>query len=174
LGRAWREPPLVYFLGATSYMIETLNELARQVREGTLQLLHVPESSWLTWTPEGTSNHLLWHAGHALWVEDVLCVRPLVGESELPNGWAEIFGQNSQPNAAGRWPDEPQVREALERQLARVLDLYLEYAETIQINSDETLPGSGWPLLAGLIHAWHDEARHQGEMYLLHKLRRAK
>jgi hypothetical protein len=155
-------------------MIETLNELARQVRAGTLHLLHVPESSWLTWTPAGTSNHLLWHAGHALWAQDVLCVEPLVGVSELPRGWAEVFGQDSRPGEnTGPFPDETLVQSALERQLARVLDLYLEYAETIQINSDEILPGSGWPLLAGLIHAWHDEARHQGEMYLLHKLRRA-
>jgi hypothetical protein len=31
----------------------------------------------------------------------------------------------------------------------------------------------GWPLLAGIVHGWHDEARHQGEMYLLHKLCRS-
>ncbi|MGD9636774.1 MAG: hypothetical protein AB7G28_24210 [Pirellulales bacterium] len=155
-------------------MIETLSELAQQVRESTLHLLHAPESSWLTWTPIGTANHLLWHAGHALWVQDALCVEPLTGVSELPGGWAEMFGQHSQPAAARiAWPDEAVVRTALETQLARILDLYIEYAETIAINADETLPGSGWPLLAGLLHAWHDEARHQGEMYLLHKLRRA-
>lgn len=155
-------------------MIETLTELARQVREGTLQLLHAPELSWLTWTPDGTSNHLLWHAGHALWVQDALCVSPLTGLSELPSGWTELFGQNSHPAAAkSAWPEEALVRRALEMQLARILDLYIEYAETIQINAAEPLPGSGWPLLAGLIHGWHDEARHQGEMYLLHKLRRA-
>lgn len=155
-------------------MIETLSELARQVRETTLQLLHVPESSWLTWTTPGTSNHILWHAGHALWAQDALCVEPLTGASELPRGWAELFGQNSQPaNAAIQWPDESVVRSALEAQLQRVLDLYIEFDETIEINAAEALPGSGWPLLAGLIHAWHDEARHQGEMYLLHKLRRA-
>jgi len=155
-------------------MIETLTELARQVREGTLQLLHAPEMSWLTWTPGGTANHLLWHSGHALWVQDALCVQPLTGLSELPAGWAELFGQNSRPAEVKIvWPEEAAVRKALETQLARILDLYIEYAETIQINADEPLPGSGWPLLAGLIHAWHDEARHQGEMYLLHKLRRA-
>jgi hypothetical protein len=154
-------------------MIETLNELARQVRAGTLQLLHVPDPAWLTWTPAGTSNHILWHAGHAVWAQDALCVEPLTGESELPRGWSEIFGQNSRPQDVSiGWPDDAMVREALEAQLVRVLDLYLEFVETIEINAAEPLPGSGWPLLAGLIHAWHDEARHQGEMYLLHKLRR--
>jgi hypothetical protein len=155
-------------------MIETLTELARQVRENTLQLLHVPEPAWLTWAPTGTSNHILWHAGHALWVQDALCVRPLTGQSELPRGWAESFGQNCRPlSATTEWPAESQVRQLLETQLARVLDLYGEHADTIVINAGEPLPGSGWPLLAGLIHAWHDEARHQGEMYLLHKLCRA-
>jgi hypothetical protein len=154
-------------------VIDALSELARQVREGTLQLLHVPEPAWLTWTPPGTSNHILWHAGHALWVQDALCVRPLTGESELPRGWAEMFGQNSRPAATrAAWPEEAEVRERLETQLARILELYGEHADTIVINAAEPLPGSGWPLLAGLIHAWHDEARHQGEMYLLHKLRR--
>jgi hypothetical protein len=155
-------------------MIETLTELARQVRGGTLHLLHAPEPSWLTWTPPGTANHLLWHAGHSLWAQDALCVEPLTGMSELPGGWAELFGQNSQPAVAkSAWPEEHQIRAALESQLTRILDLYIEYAETIQINADQPLPGSGWPILAGLVHAWHDEARHQGEMYLLHKLRRA-
>lgn len=92
----------------------------------------------------------------------------------MPEGWAEMFGQNSLPSdPANQWPDESLVRELLESQLARILELYIEHAETIQINAKEELPGSGWPLLAGLIHGWHDEARHQGEMYLLHKLKRA-
>jgi hypothetical protein len=155
-------------------MIEALSELARQVREGTLQLLHVPEPAWLTWAPPGTSNHILWHAGHALWVQDALCVRPLTGQCELPRGWAESFGQNCRPlHTTTDWPDESHLRALLETQLARVLDLYNDHADTIVINADEPLPGSGWPLLAGMIHAWHDEARHQGEMYLLHKLCRA-
>jgi hypothetical protein len=151
-------------------MIEVLSELARQVREGTLQLLHVPDPAWLTWAPPGTSNHILWHAGHALWVQDVLCVRPLTGTSELPRGWAESFGQNCRPvSATTAWPADSQIRELLEAQLGRILELYNEHAEVIAINAGEPLPGSGWPLLAGLVHAWHDEARHQGEMYLLHK-----
>ncbi|MEX2092415.1 MAG: DinB family protein [Pirellulales bacterium] len=152
-------------------MIKTLSELARQVRESTLQLLHVPEPAWLIWTPPGTANHILWHAGHALWVQDALCVEPLTGQSELPSGWAESFGQNSLPTSVtSNLPEETQVRELLEAQLVRILDLLIEYADTIVVNADEQLPGSGWPLLAGMIHGWHDEARHQGEMYLLHKL----
>jgi hypothetical protein len=155
-------------------MIETLTELARQVREQTLKLLHVPDPAWLTWAPPGTSNHLLWHAGHALWVQDVLCIEPLTGLSELPQGWAESFGQDCRPPmSTTAWPEEAEVRERLETQLARILDLLVESSETIIINANAKFPDSGWPLLPGMIHAWHDEARHQGEMYLLHKMRRS-
>jgi hypothetical protein len=31
----------------------------------------------------------------------------------------------------------------------------------------------GWDLVRGILHGLHDEARHQGEMYLLLKLRRS-
>ena len=48
-----------------------LQELVRQVRDHTLQLLKATPPAWLRWAPEGTQNHILWHAGHALWVQDV-------------------------------------------------------------------------------------------------------
>jgi DinB family protein len=152
-------------------VIATLTELARQVREATLQLLHVPDESWLTWTPRGTANHILWHAGHAVWVQDALFIRPITGLSELPRGWAERFGQDSRPTVPGQaWPEESEVRAALTVQLDRILGILTDDGETIVINANSQPTGGGWPLLAGMIHAWHDEARHQGEMYLLHKL----
>lgn len=155
-------------------IVGALEELARQVRECTLQLLHVPEPSWLTWSPPGTSNHILWHGGHALWLQDVLTIRPLIGQSELPDGWAEKFGQHCRPVATtSDWPSDGEVRAQLQAQLRRILALFAEHAETIAINAREIPPGGGWPLLAGILHGWHDEARHQGEMYLLHKLCRA-
>ena len=152
-------------------MADALAELAIQVRQGTLRLLHVPDPAWLTWALPGTSNHILWHAGHALWVQDALCIRPLTGQTELPRGWAESFGQDCRPvSATTDWPDEAEVRRLLEAQLRRILGLLVEHAETIAVNANEPPPEGGWPLLAGMLHAWHDEARHQGEMYLLHKL----
>lgn len=157
------------------HTIAALVELARQVRQGTLKLINVPDPSWLTWSPPGTSNHLLWHAGHALWVQDVLTIQPLTGVSELPSDWARRFGQHCQPVAATTdWPPVTEVAALLSAQLQRIIDLLAEHAETIAVNAQEVPPGGGWPLLPGMIHAWHDEARHQGEMYLLHKLCRAR
>ena len=77
---------------------EVLIELAREVRRDTLQILNAADPSWLTWTPPHTSNHILWHAGHALWLQDLMCVEPLSGKTELPTGWADHFGMNSQPS----------------------------------------------------------------------------
>ena len=51
-----------------------LAELARQIRGETLKLLAAAPDDWLTFAPEGTSNHILWHAGHAVWLQDVLFV----------------------------------------------------------------------------------------------------
>jgi hypothetical protein len=151
-------------------VVYIVSELARQVRHGTLQLLQVPDKSWLTWSPAGTSNHILWHAGHAVWLQDALTIRPLTGGSELPSGWAKTFGQNSLPKLTANWPAEDEVQRRLESQLQRVLALLVEYEDTITRNANADSRPGGWPLLAGIIHGWHDEARHQGEMYLLHKL----
>jgi hypothetical protein len=156
-------------------LITALAELAEQVRSNTLRHLQVPEAAWLTWSPPGTSNHILWHAGHSLWAQDALTIQPLTGESELPPGWAEQFGQDCRPvSSVSEWPADTEVQSLLENQLRRILDLLSEHAETIVINANATPPEGGWPLLAGMIHGWHDEARHQGEMYLLHKLCRAR
>jgi hypothetical protein len=102
-----------------------LSELAAQVRSLTLRQLEVSERSILTWTPHGTSNHILWHAGHALWVADILTVEPLTGCSELPNNWAGTFGQDSRPSEITKWPDGAEVFNLLETQLDRVLILAL-------------------------------------------------
>lgn len=147
-----------------------LSELAAQIRSITLWHLEASERSMLTWTPQGTSNHILWHGGHALWVADILTVEPLAGRSELPAGWAETFGQDSRPGETTKWPDGAEVRQLLETQLHRVLDLFTKQAESIVARASETIPQNGWPLLRGIIHGWHDEARHQGEMHLLTKL----
>jgi len=154
--------------------VGALLELARQVRGKTLEMLRATPEPWLTWAPPGTSNHILWHAGHALWAQDVLCIEPLTVHSELPAGWADTFGQHCRPVATTtEWPRAPEVDGHLEAQLERILKLLAEHAERIVNCGQDVSPICGWPLLAGMIHAWHDEARHQGEMHLLQKLCRA-
>ena len=45
---------------------QQLAEMARQVRGDTLRLLAAAPEASLLFAPPGTSNHILWHAGHAL------------------------------------------------------------------------------------------------------------
>jgi hypothetical protein len=150
-------------------LITGLIELARQVRRGTLQMLDAASKTCLTWTPPGTSNHILWHAGHALWVSDVLIIEPLIGKCKSPPGWVAMFGQNSNPATTREWPDVEEIRRLLEMQVERIARLLAEKSVVIAREANKTSRNTGWPLLPGMIHAWHDEARHQGEMYLLLK-----
>jgi len=153
---------------------EALTTLAWQVRVRTLHILGQAEQSWLLWTPKGTANHMIWHAGHALWVQDAICVKLLAGKSELPSGWAKRLGMDSNP-ALDRetWPSSTQVADLLTRQLSRLKELLAgadgKLLGDMAVWGDGVEPGVGF----NIIHGLHDEAIHQGEMYLLLKMCRA-
>ena len=148
----------------------TLQELARQVRGDTIQILEAAQPEWLDYAPPGTSNHILWHAGHALWAQDVLCVRLLSGCEELPAGWEKTFGMDCEPvNQTEDWPSRDGLRDLLKSQLSRVLYL-------LAITPDSRLAETADPVRGPaavsdrIIHGLHDEAKHSGEMYLILKL----
>ncbi len=143
-------------------MTALLKELARQVRSSTIEFLDAAQPSWLTWAPTGTSNHILWHAGHAVWLQDVLCLQSLTGSSRLPAGWAETFGQHCRPPGETKhWPTAAIVRQQLTEQLS---DIYAALEAGRLTAADATGLGGR------IIHGLHDEARHQGEMFLLMKM----
>lgn len=148
---------------------DLLHELARQVRQGTIQLLQAFPEKALTFAPPGTSNHALWHAGHAIWLLDVLGIQPLTGHSELPKDWEGHFGMNCEP-VADRvfWPTRTMLIHQLREQYQRFVQL-LQQATPDQL-SKAVGPGEHDTVMSRIIHALHDEARHQGEMYLLYKL----
>jgi hypothetical protein len=148
-----------------------IQELARQVRQGTIELLRGARPEWLTWTPRGTSNHLLWHAGHALWVQDVLGLELLTGRSELPQGWSETFGMDCRPvKDTTDWPAREQLLEMLATQLDQIF-LALSGADDQRLG--QVVTESGATLASRILHGLHDEAKHQGEMCLLIKMCRA-
>ncbi len=154
-------------------MIQPLKTLVTQVRGATLDLVQGVPDDWLTWSPEGTANHILWHAGHALCVQEVLTLQPVAGGDRLPAGWAETFGQDCRPVAATtEWPTRTELADLLKQQMTRALETLEEHADDLASTPQREPAGAGWPLLDGIVHGWHDEARHQGEMYLLFKLQR--
>lgn len=150
----------------------TIMELARQVRGSTIELLEAARPEWLLWAPAGTSNHILWHAGHAIWLQDALCLKPLTGVSHLQSGWAETFGMNCRPPAETQnWPSRESLAFQLRLQLEEILVACTRHADRLEAAESE--PARGWGLVPGILHGLHDEARHQGEMYLLLKLCRS-
>ncbi len=145
-----------------------IQELARQVRRGTLERLEAAPANCLTWAPLGTSNHILWHAGHGLWLQGVICLEPLTGRSELPPGWSETFGMNCRPvKQTSTWPLREELKELLSAQLDRIIEAI---ANAPEAGLAEIVNPRGDTLAGRIIHGLHDEARHQGEMYLLLKL----
>ena len=148
----------------------TLQELTRQIRRDTLSLLDAAEPEWLTYTPPGTSNHILWHAGHILWLLDVLYIQLLnPSGSELPENWEDRFGMNCAPPASRKeWPSIDELKDLLQAQLFFVLDLLDDSDEEVTEVAD---PSKGPATIeARIIDALHDEAKHSGEIYLLMKL----
>ncbi len=153
-----QDPPL------HSSPMPCLVELLRQVRGFTLELIDSTPEDWLLWAPTGTSNHILWHAGHVLWLQDRLSVQVLSGTSALPDGWSDTFGSDCRPPAeTNSWPSISEVRQQLSRQRDQLKELYVQ-ADNEQLNA----------ALVGILHGWHDEALHQGEIYLLYKMQRGK
>ena len=152
---------------------DVLKELARQVRRDTLRVLDGSQPDWLTWSPEGTSNHILWHAGHALWLQDLMCVELLSGQSELPAGWAAKFGAKSRPAAVEVWPSRDAVRRELIAQFDRMQELLDETTDEVLSETPLNFVNKR-TILGWIVHGLHDEAKHNGEMYLLWKLCRSR
>jgi serine/threonine protein kinase len=150
----------------------SLRALADEVRERTLQVLGATQRKHLTWAPAGTSNHILWHAGHALWVQDALCIQVATGKSELPPGWEELFRMGSRPAQQRKpWPTRDELHRALKAQLSRLHAVIGAFRET-DLDALPPFPhrGDDRTLERLVLHGLHDEACHHGEMYLLHKM----
>ena len=147
-----------------------LKELARQVRRDTLRLFEAAPQDRLTWAPPGTANHVLWHAGHALWLQDHFCLQPLTGETDLSTGWQALFASGSNPAAPPRrWPGREQMDHQLREQaqrIASVLDALHAGQRPASLRHADALA----QFVRNAIHGLHDEARHQGEMFLIIKL----
>lgn len=150
---------------------ETLLTLADEVRGKTLRLLDGVPDELARFTGPGLSNSTLWHAGHALMLVEHLCIIPATGGTpQYPPGWFELFGWNSRPAAVPReaWPELADVVERLREQLPRLRATI--NALTPQQLGRPTDPGRSRTLRYSMVHGLHDEAGHQGEIYLLREL----
>ncbi|MCU0878402.1 MAG: DinB family protein [Pirellulaceae bacterium] len=150
-------------------MDNSLLLLASEVRSKTLWLLEGLTDETARFTAPGLVNSILWHAGHVFVVVESLGVSPATGQpAALPDGWFEAFSWDSDPRTVTHWPPVAEVAAALRDQLPR---LTAAIAALTPQQLDQMIgPPDNAPLRYLLVHGLHDEANHQGEMWLLRKM----
>jgi hypothetical protein len=152
-----------------------LMELLKEVRWKTLKILEGvgEEEARFTGGP-GLKNSILWHAGHALVVVEHL---GFSADGSAPKGypaeWFEKFNWASQPALVTHWPTLAEVVEQLKNQRTR-LAAHLETLSATDLAKVVGPPPRSRTLGGMILHGLHDEAGHQGEMYLLRKLWKAR
>lgn len=150
---------------------ESLLTLADEVRGKTLRLLDGVPPELVHFTGPGLSNSTLWHAGHAFILVERLCILPATDvQPRYPPGWSQMFSWSSNPASVPHhaWPDLHDVVSHLREQLPRLRATIS--ALTPQQLDAPSGPGRSRTLRYSIVHGLHDEASHQGEIYLLRKL----
>lgn len=148
---------------------DSLLLLATEVRGKTLRLLDGVGDETARFAPAGLDNSVLWHAGHALVVVEHLGVMPATGGlPAYPPAWFDTFSWTSRPAAVTSWPALGEVVAALTDQLSR---LTTAIAALSPPQLDQVVdPRRNRTLRYSILHGLHDEAGHQGEIWLLRKL----
>src|SRR5437016_14094394 len=104
---------------------ETLQLLAREVRGKTFRILDGVSDEQARFVPPGLNNSILWHAGHSLWVVEVLSIAATTGRAApLPDGWTDLFSSTSRPTRETKFPALAQVIEALNNPLDRLFSAH--------------------------------------------------
>ena len=151
---------------------EALVMLATDVRNKTLRILDGVGDAAARFAPAGLNNTILWHAGHALVVVEHLGVAALTGskpEDGYPAGWFDTFSWKSNPATVTSWPSLGDV-------VARLRDQQERLMAALRNTTPELLarpvgdPSRGRNVRWSVLHGLHDEAGHQGEMWLLKKM----
>ena len=146
----------------------TLILLAKEIRNKTLKLLDPVSEADAKFAAPGLNNSILWHAGHSLVVvEHLAFVHFNNGQTSDPPGYFDAFSWKSNPATVTAWPTIAEVRSKLADQRDRLVAA-LERADDAMLNKEVNEKGRTvrWSILHGL----HDEAGHQGEIWLLRKM----
>ena len=146
----------------------TLLMLLNDVRGKTLRLLEGMGEAEAKFSPPGLHNTILWHAGHAMVIVEHLGVAAATGKpAQCPDGWIQMFGWQSQPATITQWPAAADVVSELREQQLRFAPM-LQGMTAEQL--DKPMPNGGGTVRHSILHGLHDEACHQGEMWLLRKM----
>ena len=149
---------------------ESLLLLARDVRGKTLRILEGVTDEQSRYAPPGLQNSILWHAGHSLVVVEHLGVSPATGKQPgYPKEWFDKFSWASKPGTVKDWPKLADVVAKLKEQLETLTAVIPALSEQ-QLAAPIGDPSKGRNLRWSILHGFHDEAGHQGEIWLLKKL----
>src|SRR3954470_13407010 len=100
---------------------ETLLLLATEIRNKTFKLLDGLTDDDARFKAAGMNNSILWHAGHALIVNEHLGVTHATGKPvQYPDGWYQKFSWASKPAEVTDWPKLSEVVDKLRDQLQRL------------------------------------------------------
>jgi len=149
---------------------ESLILLAKEVRGKTLRLLEGVDERQARFAAPGLHNSILWHAGHSFIVNEALGVAAIERKPApaYPQGWFETFSWKSDPRTVTQWPALSEVVGGLQDQLRRLVAGIEGLSE--QRLGEVIDPNRGRTLRYSVLHGIHDEAGHQGEIWLLKKL----
>jgi hypothetical protein len=149
---------------------ESLLLLANEVRSKTMRLLEGVDERTARFVPQGLSNTILWHAGHIYTVNELLGVTAATGQPPvMPDQWFESFSWKSTPAAVTKWPTLEEVVGKLTQQLRR-LTAGIQGLSSAQLAAIQGDPERGRTVRYAITHGLHDEACHQGEIWLLKKM----
>jgi uncharacterized damage-inducible protein DinB len=148
---------------------ETLLLLLKDVRNKTLRLLDDVGDDEATFKAGGLNNTILWHAGHILVVNEHLGVIAATrAMPSYPAGWFDKFSWKSKPETVTDWPELREIRKLLEEQQHKLESFLRDAPEEVLATIAD--PTRGRTLRHSIMHGLHDEACHQGEIYLMKKL----
>jgi hypothetical protein len=148
---------------------DSLLLLAKEVRSKTLRLLEGVSDTDARWAPPKLNNNMVWHAGHSYVVVEHLSISSATAKPpQLPDGWFDLFSWKSKPTPQTQFPPVAEMVQHLRSQLDRALAAIepLSAAKLAEVVD----PTRGRTLRYNILHGLHDEAGHQGEIWLLKKL----
>ena len=151
---------------------ESVLLLIDEVRGKTLRLLHAVSEQDARWAPPGLQNTILWHAGHAYLLLELLTMKALGRTPHFPKGWYRLFSWDSHPASipADGWPTLAEVVTRLREQQERMTSLVKGLS--VEALSEPAADHPDVSIRFAILHALHDEACHCGEIHLLRKLQR--
>lgn len=148
----------------------TLLDLCDEVRKKTLKRLEDVTEEQARFVPSGLQNSILWHAGHAYVVTEWLTMGAMAAETTCPDGWFEMFSWMSKPEevSADAWPTLQEVVQQLRVQHGRLHSAIQNIAaeRLDQPAADDATVSVRFRIM----HGFHDEACHSGEIWLLRKM----